>query len=93
VWYLLVIDRLRALFRNLEDAQLMSWHASAEHKKDDGKLRHPSNGKQWKHFDAKFLKFGDEVRNVRFALSTNGMICSVTSAAPTVRIPDEPRGG
>ena len=42
--------------------------------KDDGKLRHPSNGKQWKRFDAKFPKeFGDEARNVRFALSTDGM--------------------
>jgi hypothetical protein len=38
VWYLPVIDRLHALFGNPEDAQLMSWHASAEHKKDDGKL-------------------------------------------------------
>jgi hypothetical protein len=69
-----MINRLRALFENLEDAQLMSWHALAEHKKDDGKLRHPSNGKQWKRFDAMFPKeFGDEARNVRFALSTNGM--------------------
>jgi hypothetical protein len=41
--------------------------------KDDGKLRHPSDGKQWKHFNAKFSEFGDEARNVRFALSTDGM--------------------
>ena len=32
-----------------------------------------SDGKQWKRFNAKFLEFGDEVRNVRFALSTDGM--------------------
>jgi hypothetical protein len=52
----------------------MSWHASTEHTKDDGKLRHPSDGTQWKCFDAKFLKeFGDEARNVRFMLSTDGM--------------------
>jgi len=38
VWYLPVIDRIRALFGNLEDAQLMSWHALAECKKVDGKL-------------------------------------------------------
>jgi hypothetical protein len=39
VWYLLIIDRLHALFRNPEDAKLMSWHASAErNKKDGGKL-------------------------------------------------------
>jgi len=29
LWYLPVTDRLRALFGNLEDAKLMSWHASA----------------------------------------------------------------
>jgi hypothetical protein len=73
VWYLPVIDHLRALFENPEDAQLMSWHASVEHKKDDDKLRHPSDGKQWKCFDAKFPKFGEEVRNIRFMLSTYGM--------------------
>ena len=67
MWYLHVIDRLRALFRNLEDAKLMSWHASAECIKGDGKLRHPSDGNQWKRFDAKYAKeFGDEARNVRF---------------------------
>ena len=46
VLYLPMIDRLRALFRNPEDAKLMSWHASTEHIKGNGKLRHPSDGKQ-----------------------------------------------
>jgi hypothetical protein len=65
VQYLLVIDQLRALFRNPEDAKLMSWHASAERTKDNGKLCHPSDGKLWKRFNAKFSKFGNEARNVR----------------------------
>ena len=74
MWYLPVIDRLRALFGNPEDAKLMSWHASAERIKGDGKLQHPSDGNQWKRFDAKYAKqFGDEARNVRFPLSTDGM--------------------
>jgi hypothetical protein len=52
----------------------MSWHASTECTKDDGKLRHPSDGTQWKRFNAKFLKeFGDEARNVWFVLSTDRM--------------------
>jgi hypothetical protein len=51
----------------------MSWHASDEHTKDDGKLRHPVNGKQWKRFNDKFPEFGNKARNVRFTLSTNGM--------------------
>jgi hypothetical protein len=74
MWYLSVINRLRAIFENPEDAKLMLWHASDERKKGDGKLRHPIDGKQWNRFDAKFPKeFGDEAKNVRFALSTDGM--------------------
>ena len=74
MWYLPVIDRLRAIFGNHEDAKLMSWHASDERTKSDGKLRHPADGKQWKRFDAKFHKeFDNETRNVRFTLSTDGM--------------------
>ena len=49
VWYLPVIDRLRAIFGNPNDAKLMSWHASADRLKDDGKLRHPSDGKQCRY--------------------------------------------
>ena len=45
LWYLPVIDRLRAIFGNTEDDQLMSWHASDGRLKDDGKLWHPSDGK------------------------------------------------
>ena len=66
-------DRLRAIFGNPDDAKLMSWHASADRLKDDGKLRHPSDGKQWKDFNEAYLEFGKEPRHVRFALSTDGM--------------------
>jgi len=36
-------------------------------------LRHPSDAQQWKDFDAKYLEFHEDPRNVRFALSTDGM--------------------
>ena len=51
----------------------MSWHASANRLKDDGKLQHPSDGKLWKDFDEAYPEFGKEPRHVRFALSTDGM--------------------
>jgi hypothetical protein len=73
MWYLLVIDRLWAIFGNPEDAKLMSWHASDDRKKGDGKLRHPSDGKQWKDFNDTFPEFGEEACHVRFALSTDEM--------------------
>jgi hypothetical protein len=72
MWYLPVIDRLRCLFANPKDAKLMSWHASDEHK-NDGKLRHPADGKQLQDFNDNHRDFADEPRNVRFALSVDGM--------------------
>jgi hypothetical protein len=50
----------------------MSWHASDEHK-NDGKLRHPADGQQWKDFNENHKDFARESRNVRFALSTDRM--------------------
>ena len=60
--YMPVTDHLRALFGNPEDAKLMSWHASADRKKDDGMLWHPSDGQRWKDFDKAYPEFGKEPR-------------------------------
>jgi hypothetical protein len=89
MWYLPMIDHLCAIFGNPKDAKLMSWHASDKCTKDDGKLWHPFDDKQWKRFNAKFLEFGKEERNVRFALSTDGMnpfgdISSSHSTCPVI---------
>jgi hypothetical protein len=43
MWYLPVIDRLNRIFSNLRDAQLLLWHV---HQKMDGKIRHPTDGRQ-----------------------------------------------
>jgi hypothetical protein len=66
MWYLPVVDRLRCLFSNPEDAKLMSCHTSDEHK-NDGKLQHPANGKQCQDFNDNHQDFANELRNVRFA--------------------------
>jgi hypothetical protein len=63
---------IEVLFANPEDAKLMSWHASNEHN-NDGKLRHPADGKQWQWFNENHRDFANESRNVRFTLSTDGM--------------------
>jgi len=73
MWYLSPIDRLRHLFSNPRDSELMRWWALDERKKDDGVLRHPSDAQQWKDFDAKYQEFHEDPRNVRFTLSTDGM--------------------
>ena len=74
MWYLPVSDRLRHFFSNPKDDELMRWWNSDQRKKGDGKLRHPSDARQWKEFDDKYYhEFGNDPRNVRFALSTDGM--------------------
>jgi hypothetical protein len=72
VWYFPVIPRIKWLFANPKTAKLMRWHA--EERLQDGKLRHPADGSQWRAIDYQFRKtFKKEIRNIRFGLSTDGM--------------------
>jgi hypothetical protein len=69
MWYLPVIDRLKHMFSNAREAQLLLWHVQ---RKRDGKIRHPTNGRQWKHFDLSYEEdFSNNPRNTRFFLSTD----------------------
>ena len=45
MWYLLVVNRLRRLFSNPKDTELMRWWDSDKCKKGGGKLRHPANAR------------------------------------------------
>lgn len=54
MWYLPIVKRLCCLFRNHEDAKLMSWHASNKRKKDNCKLQHGADSRYGKHFDATY---------------------------------------
>jgi hypothetical protein len=72
MWYLPVIDRLKRVFSNPRDAELVCWH-SKKHRKNDEDIRHPAAGTQWKIFDLQYPEFLVESRNIRFALSTDGM--------------------
>ena len=71
VWYLPIIPRLKRLFASRKEAKLLCWHS--EGRKQDGKLRHPADSPQWRNIDTIFDDFGAEPRNIRFALSTDGM--------------------
>ena len=70
-WYLPIIPRLKRLYANPKEAKLMRWHA--DERTDDGMLRHPADSLQWRNIDRRYAMFGEEARNVRFALSTDGM--------------------
>ena len=71
-WYLPIIPRLKRLYTKPDMAKLMRWHA--EGRIDDGMLRHPDDSPRWKYMHRKFPEnIGDDLRNVRLALSTDGM--------------------
>ena len=71
VWYFPLIPRLKRLFRNKEHAKLMRWHK--EERKNDGMLRHPADGSQWRNIDRACPTFDADARNLRLGLSTDGM--------------------
>jgi hypothetical protein len=58
----------------------MRWHAERKKPEDDADddeadkiLRHPSDTSQWKALDIEYPKFGDDLRNVRLGVSTDGL--------------------
>nr|AAT38101.1 putative TNP2 transposon protein [Oryza sativa Japonica Group]AAV31397.1 putative polyprotein [Oryza sativa Japonica Group] len=71
MWYFPIIPRLRRLFRNKKNARMMRWHA--EERQQDGMLRHPADGSQWRNIDRKFKDFEKDAQNIRFGLSTDDM--------------------
>ncbi|XP_052134047.1 uncharacterized protein LOC127752685 [Oryza glaberrima] len=72
VWYFPIIPRLERMYANKKHAKLMRWHH--EERKKDGMIRHPADGSQWRKIDRKYQKeFSHDIRNVRIALSTDGM--------------------
>lgn len=66
-----LIPRIRHMFRCKSIASLMTWHVSGKSK--DDKLRVPADCKAWKHIDAQWPEFGQEPRNLRLGLSTDGV--------------------
>ena len=65
-------DRLRRIFLNPKEAALMIWW-DHEHKVDDDKITYPADCNQWQRINEKHKEFNDDLRNVRFGLSTDGM--------------------
>jgi hypothetical protein len=72
VWYLPVLPRLKRLFANKKEAELMRWHVEGRNDEDDV-LRHPADGCQWRTIDDIYDEFAKDPRNVRFGMSTDGI--------------------
>ncbi|XP_058766672.1 uncharacterized protein LOC131640279 [Vicia villosa] len=71
LWYLPIIPRFKRLFTNENDAKNLRWHV--DKRVCDGQLRHPADSLQWKKIDALYPDFGNEPRNLRLGLATDGM--------------------
>lgn len=89
LWYFPIIPRFRRFFSNSGDAKYLTWHEDG--RKKDGKLRHPADSEQWRFIDSEFSDFGKEKRNLRLALSTDGMnpygsLSSIHSTWPVILV-------
>jgi len=77
VWYFPITPRLQRYFVDPKEAKLMRWHAERqkpEYDPDKDKmLTHPSDACQWNALDIEFPLFGDDPRNIRLGMSTDGL--------------------
>ncbi|XP_057249977.1 uncharacterized protein LOC104893596 [Beta vulgaris subsp. vulgaris] len=71
LWYFPIIPRFRRMFSNPRDAEKLTWHHNGRTK--DGLMRHPADSPQWRFIDETFPDFKKDERNLRLALSTDGM--------------------
>jgi hypothetical protein len=52
------------MFSNPRDGELLLWHVN---RKTDEKIRHPVDGRKWKHFDLAHREdFSNDLKNIRF---------------------------
>ena len=60
------------MFACAKSAKLLRWHG--KERKTDTMMRHPTDGHDWRTINTMFYKdIGEEVRNLWFALSIDGM--------------------
>ena len=70
--YFPIIPRFKRWFANKKEAELLRWHKDKH--KDHGMIRHPADSTQWRNIDSRNPSFANDPRNIRVALSTDGMI-------------------
>jgi hypothetical protein len=69
--YLPVIDRLKRMYSNPRNVELLLWHVNH---KTDGEIRHPADGRHWNYFDlANQEDISNDPKNIRFGLSMDEM--------------------
>ncbi|KAD4585782.1 hypothetical protein E3N88_23383 [Mikania micrantha] len=69
--YFPITSRLKRLYASRHTAKEMLWH-DQQRIKEEGILRHPADGKAWKHFDTLYTDFSNDLRNVLLGLASDG---------------------
>jgi hypothetical protein len=72
----LIIPRLQRMFRSPSISKLLYWHWDKRSNREGGDnlVRHPCDTKAWHHFHCNVdPTFGNDARNVHFALAANGV--------------------
>jgi hypothetical protein len=77
-WYFPIIPHLKHCFANKE-SELLRWHKE-KHKQDAEVIRHLADATQWWNIDSWNLEFAIDPRNIRIAMSTDGMNPFMNSA-------------
>ncbi|XP_024190421.1 uncharacterized protein LOC112194412 [Rosa chinensis] len=70
LWYFPPIPRFKRMFQSTKTSHNLTWHAN-ERRKDEF-MRHPADAPTWKLVDQKWPEFGNDPRNLRLALSSDG---------------------
>ena len=71
MWYFPPILRFKRMFHSSNIARFLMWHA--QEIEFDGKMDHPSDSPSWKLIDHRWPDFGREPRNLRLAISADGI--------------------
>jgi hypothetical protein len=69
--YFPVIPRLQRMFVSKEMSTHTRWHKE-KRVVEKGVLRHPADGKVWKHFDKKFGWLAADPCNIKLGIATDG---------------------
>jgi len=71
VWYFPPIPRFQRMFNSPMHSKNLTWHANE--RLVNGNLCHSADSPSWKLADHLWLEFGNEERNLRLTLSTDGI--------------------
>ncbi|CAL5209971.1 unnamed protein product [Lathyrus oleraceus] len=66
------------MFASMHSASQITWNLT--NKTSSRTMKHPSNGKAWKHFDRILIDFVAEPRNVRLGLCSDGFTPNVQAS-------------